>query len=81
MQKNLNQILEELNKKYNVPKKVILAIGESPFKFTRENLKNGDINKENEFKNFRYPYLGQLCTTPERVVAIRNRIKKKNGGK
>jgi len=78
MQKTLNQILRDLNQKYNVPQKVILAIGESPFKFTREQLKDNDIEKEKEFKNFRYPYLGQLCTTPERIVAIRKTIKKKN---
>jgi hypothetical protein len=82
MQRIVIQIIKKISKKYNVPEKVVQSIVESPFKFTREDRRQGNLEKENDFRNYRYPYIGLLCTTPQRIVAIKNKLKNgKNGGK
>jgi|TARA_R110000744_G_scaffold375446_2_gene488905 hypothetical protein len=81
MQKTTKEIIKSLAKKYSIPEKVMTAIVESPFKFTRDNLRDSDIEKEDSLKNFRYPYLGILYTHSARVKAIKNKLKSSKNGR
>ena len=81
MQKTTKQIIKELSKKHNIPEKVISAIIEAPFKFTRDTLRSSDIEDTDSLKNFRYPFLGILYTHESRVKAIRNKLKNSKNGR
>lgn len=68
-------IIDKLSVQYKLSEKVVRAIINSQFEFTRNKI----LTTENvdDFKNFRYPYLGMLTAKKQTL----NKIYKKDDGR
>lgn len=69
------EIVDKLCIQYKLSEKVVRAIINSQFEFTRNKI----VTTENadDFKNFRYPYLGMLAAKKQTL----NKIYKKDDGR
>lgn len=68
-EKKINELYHRLSLKYGLSKEEIKQIVESPYEFTKETLKDIDVNKiqseedaDNTKTNFIYKYWGKLYT-------------------
>lgn len=80
MQKTVEKIVDEAAKEFNLPKEVILAIFESPYKCARQKI--SEAKEEGSFVNVRFKKLGLLYADKFKIKAIenarRNRSNKNN---
>lgn len=80
MQKAIEKIVEEAQDKFNLPREVIIAIFESPYKCARQKIAEAKENEE--FVNIRFKKLGLLYADYAKIKAIenarRNRVNKSN---
>jgi hypothetical protein len=79
-----NQLLNKLSLKYNKPIHVIKNIVESQFEFTKENIREIDLNEveseedlEKMKTTFRYLNIGSLAVNIHALKNIKNNLKKK----
>lgn len=79
-----DNIISKLSKKYNKPIEVIQAIVNSQFEFTREHIKEIDLNKVEQVEDlekikttFNFMGLGKLHVNFQKLKAIKNNLKKK----
>lgn len=70
MQKKIEAIVEEAEKKFGLPKEVIIAIFESPYKCARQKIAEAKENEE--FVNIRFKKLGLLYADYAKIKAIEN---------
>jgi len=70
MQKAIEKIIEEAEKKFGLPKEVIIAIFESPYKCARQKIAEAKENEE--FINIRFKKLGLLYADHAKIKAIEN---------
>ena len=82
MQKTIEKIVDDAVKKFNLPREVIIAIFESPYKCAREKI--AEAKEEGKFVNIRFKKLGLLYADELKIKAIenarRNRTNKNNKG-
>ena len=72
MQKAVEKIVEEAVKKFNLPREVILAIFESPYKCAREVIAKANEGEADTFVNVRFKKLGILHADHAKIKAIEN---------
>ena len=70
MQKAIEKIIEEAEKKFGLPREVIIAIFESPYKCARQKIAEAKENEE--FINIRFKKLGLLYADHAKIKAIEN---------
>ena len=80
MQKAIEKIIEEAQEKFGLPREVIIAIFESPYKCARQKI--AEAKDDEEFINIRFKKLGLLYADHAKIKAIENarhnRINKSN---
>ena len=77
MQKAIEKIIEEAQEKFGLPREVIVAIFESPYKCARQKI--AEAKEREEFVNIRFKKLGLLYADYSKIKAIENaRINRSN---
>ena len=70
MQKAIEKIIDEAEKKFNLPREVIIAIFESPYRCARKEI--AEAKEKDEFINVRFKKLGLLHVNNAKIKAIEN---------
>tara|TARA_B110000259_G_C14028685_1_gene405761 strand:+ start:1328 stop:1570 length:243 start_codon:yes stop_codon:yes gene_type:complete len=70
MQRAIEKIIEEAQKKFGLPREVIVAIFESPYKCARQKI--AEAKEREEFVNIRFKKLGLLYADYSKIKAIEN---------
>lgn len=79
MQKTIEKIIEEAQEKFGLPREVIVAIFESPYKCARQKI--AEAKEKEEFINIRFKKLGLLYADYSKIKAIENaRLNRSNKG-
>ena len=70
MQKAIEKIIEEAEKEFDLPREVIIAIFESPYKCARKEI--AEAKENDSFVNVRFKKLGLLYADNAKIKAIEN---------
>jgi len=78
MQKVIEKLIDEAEKKFNLPREVIVAIFESPYKCARNEIAKASEGEANTFVNVRFKKLGLLYADVAKIKAIENARHRRN---
>ena len=70
MQKAIEKIVEEAMDKFNLPREVIVAVFESPYKCARRKIAEATEGEPDTFMNIRFKKLGLLYADHAKIKAI-----------
>lgn len=70
MQKVIENIVDEAVEKFNLPREVIIAVFESPYKCARQKISEALEDEPDTFVNVRFKKLGLLYADHAKIKAI-----------
>ena len=72
MQKVIEKIIDDAEKHFNLPREVLVAVFESPYKCARQKIAEASEGDTNTFLNVRFKKLGLLYADHAKIKAKEN---------